>query len=95
MLKNGRVKIHDVTNEAYYLKNGSVCLQFIIAWVISEKSDSSPVVSDAVMGSEVTSPCIVMRLMVYGVDGSSPWTRDLVLEPSSVTLEVSVPSEEL
>lgn len=55
----------------------------------------SPVVSDAVMGSEVTSACIVIRLMVYGVDGNSPWTRDAVLEPSSVTLDVSVPSEEL
>lgn len=26
---------------------------------------SSPVVSEAVTGSEVTSPCIVIRLMVY------------------------------
>lgn len=55
----------------------------------------SPVVSEAVMGSEVTSACIVIRLTVYGVDGNSPWIRDAVLEPSSVTLDVSVPSEEL
>lgn len=59
------------------------------------KWGSSPVVSDAVMGSEVTSPCIVIRLTVYWVEGSSPWTCDLILEPSSVTLEVSVPSAEL
>lgn len=51
--------------------------------------------SEAEMGSEVTSACIVIRLTVYGVDGSSPWIRDAVLDPSSVTLDVSVPSEEL
>lgn len=55
----------------------------------------SPVVSEAMMGSEVASACIVIRLTVYGVEGNNPWIRDAVLEPSSVTLDVSVPSEEL
>lgn len=84
-----------VDSEAQNLKNSLVGSQFNLTRVFSEQSDDSPVVSEAVMGSEVTSPCIVIRLMVYAVDGSSPWTRERVLEPSSVTLEVSVPSEEL
>lgn len=54
----------------------------------------SPVVSDAVMGSDVESPCIVIKVRVYCVAGSRPCTSDLVLDPSSVTLEVSVPSAE-
>lgn len=77
-------------------KATTLCYEWlcIVKCIVSDSS-SSPVVSDAEMGSEVTSPCIVIRLMVYGVDGSSPCTKDLVLKPSSVTLEVSVPSEEL
>lgn len=52
-------------------------------------------VSVAVTASDVTSPCMVIRLTVYCVEGRRPSTEDRVLDPSRVTLEVSVPSSEL